>query len=355
MEVGLPKKVLEAYGLNPPDCIVSHFGSGLINQTYYVKSGTAGKPDLLIQDVNDTVFKNPAANISNIRLVEKHVRLRDPDFVFPSLIQTVSDTKYLVSEGNRSYRAFAFIPHSHCLSAPQNENQVFEAARQVGRLNQLLADMNPADLQITVPDFHDLDVRFRRFNEVVSSSHDERRMTADEAIQFILGCKKIADEFVRLRNRNDFPTRIFHHDAKIGNVLFNEFDESICLVDLDTLMPGKFISDLGDLLRSTIFGAEDSGAFGQLNLDFFRAAISGYLSEMRRVLTVFEKSLLLYSVKFMTYMQAIRFLTDYLEHDVYYKTNFAEHNLVRTGNQLSLLRRVLEREHEMQAIISECS
>ncbi|MGY0041318.1 phosphotransferase enzyme family protein [Pedobacter sp. NJ-S-72] len=166
----------------------------------------------------------------------------------------------------------------------------------------------------------------------------------------------IVTTYKNIVERNEIPLRVIHHDTKINNVLFDQQNKGICVIDLDTVMPGYFISDVGDMMRTYLSSAnEEETDLTKINVrkDFFKAIYDGYMEEMGDVLTPTEKSYFIYAGKFLIYMQAIRFLADYLQNDIYYGEKYEGHNLARTKNQVTLFERYLELEPQLEEIIEK--
>jgi thiamine kinase-like enzyme len=198
-------------------------------------------------------------------------------------------------------------------------------------------------LKITLPDFHNLSLRYRQFEHALKTGNPARIEDAAEIVFAIKQNKNIVDKYET--GKDKFTIRVTHHDTKISNVLFDEAGKGLCVIDLDTVMPGYFISDLGDMMRTYICPvSEEEKDFSKIIIrkEFYDAVVEGYLSEMGEVLTASEKEYFHFAGEFMIYMQALRFLTDHLNNDIYYGAKYEGHNFVRAGNQLSLLQRLQE-------------
>ena len=196
-------------------------------------------------------------------------------------------------------------------------------------------------MKITIPHFHNLTLRYEQFENAMVSGNAERINIAKELISFIVLQHHIVAEFERIIPT--FKTRCIHHDTKISNVLFDGDNNGLCVIDLDTLMPGFFISDVGDMMRTYLCPvSEEERDFSKIVIRpaFYDAIKAGYMDEMGEELTADEKRYFLFAGKFMIYMQAIRFLTDYINDDVYYGEKYKDHNFFRAGNQITLLQRL---------------
>ncbi|MEO6290022.1 MAG: phosphotransferase, partial [Ginsengibacter sp.] len=178
---------------------------------------------------------------------------------------------------------------------------------------------------------------------------------SQKLIDAILKNKNIVNEFEKIKTNPQFKIRATHHDTKISNVLFDQNNKGLCVIDLDTLMPGYFISDLGDMLRTYLSPvSEEEADFSKIEIrkEYFASIIKGYLGELDNELTDVEKEHFVYSGKFMIYMQAIRFLTDHLNNDIYYGAKYDDHNFIRAGNQIVLLQKLADKEDELKQLIS---
>ncbi len=210
--------------------------------------------------------------------------------------------------------------------------------------------------EATIPDFHNLSFRYQQFQEALAQATPERKEVAQEAIDYFLNKQEIVATYDSLLQDPDFPDRLMHHDTKINNVLLDtDTQQGLAVCDLDTLMPGKVISDLGDMVRTYVSPvSEESTDFEKVIVreDYYQALVEGYLSEMKTVLTETEKSAIFYSGLFLVYMQGIRFLADYLNGDVYYPIKYPTHNLDRARNQMVLLQDLYAKEEVLREIIA---
>ena len=205
-----------------------------------------------------------------------------------------------------------------------------------------------------MPNFHNLTLRFHQFTSALENGNKARLLQSKELISFIKANKNIVDTYEDILQNPSFKLRVTHHDTKISNVLFNEEDKGLCVIDLDTVMPGYFISDVGDMIRTYLSPAnEEEKDFSKIKIrgDYFKAIWDGYMNEMKDELSADEKSHFIYAGKFMIYMQAIRFLTDHLNNDIYYGAKYEDHNLLRAENQVVLLQQLIEKEEVLKRLI----
>ena len=345
-------RVLEAYGLTN-NCTIIPFGNGLINRTWKV---TCGAEEYILQKINHQVFINPQAIADNIGNIHQYLQQHFPAYVLPTPIKNKTGNPLLHLIGDGYYRITPFVKDSHSVDAATSTRQAYEAAMSFGQFTHLLSGFNANQLQITLKDFHDLTLRYRQFQQAIKEGNQERITQTQHLILELQAQQSIAEMYQSICDSNDFKTRVTHHDTKISNVLFDEEDNSICVIDLDTVMPGYFISDVGDMMRTYLSPvSEEEADFSKIEVreDYFKAIVSGYLHYMNDDLTQKEKEAFVYAGKFMIYMQALRFLTDYLNNDVYYGAAYANHNLVRAQNQTILLRKICSKETELTALVTE--
>jgi Ser/Thr protein kinase RdoA (MazF antagonist) len=270
-----------------------------------------------------------------------------PEYLFVVPVKTIAGDEMVYDEKEGYFRMFPFVRNSHTIDVVQSPTQAYEAARQFGKFTKLLSGFDHTQLKVTIPDFHNLSLRYQQFQQALNYGNAERIHEAADTIRLIKKDVYVADEFEKIKGDPDFKLRVTHHDTKISNILFDDNNSGLCVIDLDTVMPGYFISDLGDMLRTYLSPvSEEEKDYSKIEIreEFFKSIILGYVSEMKDQLSAAEKRYFVYAGKFMIYMQALRFLTDYLNNDVYYGHKYPGHNLVRANNQLTLLRHLSEKE-----------
>jgi thiamine kinase-like enzyme len=197
-------------------------------------------------------------------------------------------------------------------------------------------------------------LRYVQFEKAIKDGNKERIKQSAAIISFLKNQYKIVTISEQISNNNDFKKRVTHHDSKISNVLFDENNKGLCVIDLDTVMPGYFISDFGDMMRtylSPVSEEEKDLSKIEIREEYFKAIADGYLSEMGNELSAVEKKYLVYAGKFMVYMQALRFLTDHLNNDTYYGAKYEGHNFIRANNQAALLKKIIEKEKLLQKLV----
>ncbi len=350
------EKVLTEYGYAAGDLNSQQFGTGHINSTYLI-SITGKNDQLILQSINQNVFKDPLIIAGNVRLVAQYLKEHYPSYLFVGSIPTLNGQEMAFVDGIY-WRLTNCVPNSIAYDTLSDPKQAYEAAEQFGRLSKLLDGFDTSLLRPSIPGFHDLNLRYDQFKEALENADPELRSKASAQIEQALRHSFIVEYFNSYKNSPDFPDRVMHHDTKISNMLFDrDTKEGICVIDLDTLMAGKFISDLGDMMRTYLCAfSENEPDMDKIFIrqEYFEAIIKGYLKEMGSILTATEKDLILFSGKYLIYMQALRFLADYLNGSIYYPVAYPEQNLVRTVNQFKLLSEFFNKEKILQSIVDKC-
>lgn len=328
--------ILIAFGLNEETSFKS-FGSGLINSTYLLENDKK----YILQKINTKVFTKPEIIASNIRKVSDFLRNKYPSYQFITPIRTAEGAEYYIN-GGEYWRLTPFVENSHTFDQLAKPEHAYEAAKAVGKFAKVTSELDVSSFGETIPSFHDLGLRYSQFLNALESGNTKRISEQGLVIEQIKALSHICNTFEEIKTNPKIPLRIQHHDTKINNIIFNkDTHKSICLCDLDTVMPGYFISDLGDMMRTYLSAAseeEQDVDKVKVRTDYYKALIDGYLAEMSTTLTEEEKKYIHYAGEFLIYMQALRFFTDYLNDDIYYATTYSEHNLNRTLNQLQLLK-----------------
>ncbi|MBN8862187.1 MAG: aminoglycoside phosphotransferase family protein [Sphingobacteriales bacterium] len=342
--------VLPAFGLNVAECRIHPFGSGLINHTWKIEQGDEA---YILQSINQAVFKRPGDIAHNLQLLGSYLQQHHPGYRFIAPLATPQGDTLVYTAGSGYYRLFPFVSGSHSVDVVTTPGQAYEAARQFGGFTRRLSGFPVEQLHITIPSFHDLTLRYQQFLKAVENGDRERRLQSADLIRQATLHADIVTEFSKIRQHSGFRLRVTHHDTKISNVLFDSAGKGLCVIDLDTVMPGYFISDLGDMMRtylSPVSEEEKDVEKIEVRASFYQAIVEGYLSEMRDELSEAERVHLFYAGKFLIYMQALRFLTDHLNKDVYYGASYPGHNFYRARNQFALLQRLVEKESGLVAI-----
>ncbi len=344
----------------PGECLAAApFGGGHINDTYRVAFQHNGKLSrYLIQRINHHVFKQPRLVMENIQRVTIHLAAKNANELEAprrglTLIPTRAGAAFFCDAAGNFWRAFIFIEASHCLEIVTQPAHAFAAAKAFGQFQKLLADLPaPPRLHDTIPDFHHTPKRFLALEKAIAADAFNRAKTAQAEIEFALKNKAICSVLLAAQ----LPERVTHNDAKGNNVLLDDASgEAICVIDLDTVMPGLALYDFGDLVRTMTSPANEAErdlSKITMQLPMFAALARGYLSSANEFLTAAEKSLLAFSGKLITFETGLRFLTDFLEGDHYFKTHRAEQNLDRCRAQFQLVESIAAQESVMNQLVA---
>ncbi len=349
------KKIISIFAIPSDEYIFKPFGSGHINSTYLVKN-SKDEPKYILQKINSNVFKEPSIIAKNLAKASDYLAVEHPDYLFLESIKTNEGETFLELE-NEFWRLSHFVPNSFSINTVETTSQAFDAAYAFGSLTKNLNGLNLDGLKPSIPGFHDLSWRYEQFLEAIESSSEHRKLEVNDQIKFYIGLKSLVNKYTEIQNNSDYPDRLIHHDTKINNVLFSSVTQKqLCVCDLDTLMPGKVISDFGDMMRTYLCEfSEEHTDFEviKVRVSFFEAIVSGYLNALKGILTKAEIESLVYAGKFMIYMQGLRFLADYLNNDVYYPINYPNHNLDRSLNQIALLKDYISHENDFNIIVEK--
>ena len=342
---------------------IKPLGEGLINDTYKVKTAETDKPDYVLQRVNHLVFPDVDMVMRNIDAVTSHIRKKLAEQGTPDIdrrvlrfIPTKDDGKLYTIVDGKYWRLMVFIADAITKQAVDPESSR-AAGKAFGNFQAMLADI-PVQLGETIKDFHNMEFRLEQLRDVVK--RDPAGRVKEERVQSMLAeIEKRADEMCkaeRMGREGTLPKRVCHCDTKVNNMMFDKQDNVLCVIDLDTVMPNFIFSDYGDFLRTAAnFTAEDDPDLSKVgfNMDIFKAFTRGYLRSAKSFLTPTEKELLPYAATLFPYMQAVRFLWDYISGDKYWKCKYPEHNLDRVKNQLTLFESAYALKPEMAAFIAE--
>lgn len=338
------------------------FGTGHINDTFRITYDQAGTTiNYILQRINHNVFKNPVAVMENIGRVSEHMKQKLvglPNSSRRSLeFHPTTDGSYVYkdAEGN-FWRLYSFVEKARTYDVVETPEQAFQAARAFGAFQKELFDLPGDRLIDTIPFFHHTPKRFEALEEAITKDVAHRAASCKAEIEFCMKRKNICSKLLDLHAAGKLPERITHNDCKLNNVLIDDISgEGICVIDLDTIMPGFIHYDFGDMVRtSTSPAKEDEKDLSKVTMRFemFEALARGYLEAMGSALTPLEKELLPFAGKLITFTIGIRFLTDYLNGDVYFKVHREGHNLDRCHTQFKLIESIEEQEEKMNALIA---
>jgi hypothetical protein len=332
-------------------------GSGHINDSYCAIFHQAGRPvRYMLQRINHGVFKNPIAVMENIERVTSHLAAQvsgesDCSRRVLTLVSARNGQPWHHDDDGNYWRVYRFIERARSYDAVQSADQAFQAAKAFGRFQQLLVNLPRPRLHETIADFHHTPKRFLALEQAIASDVAKRAIMAKPEIEFAFAHQSIASVLVDA----NLPERVTHNDTKFNNVMLDDATgEGICVIDLDTVMPGLALYDFGDMVRTTTSPTdEDEQDLSKVIMQFpmFEALVRGYLASAGGFLTDTEKQHLVISGKLMTFEQGIRFLTDYLAGDAYYKVRRDEHNLDRCRTQFKLLESIERQEERMDRLV----
>jgi len=343
------------------------FGNGHINETLLVSFRQAGEiTEYILRKINKHVFKDPKIVVSNTVSVIAHIAktLKNTGESNISnqvmeLIETENSKYYHLDEKGDYWCSVVFIKDAYTVEYVETSEQAYKAAKAFGHFQKLLIEEDVNKYEDSIPNFHNLENRLIAFEIAIKENPVRRVNDVSNEIELVNSYRSLSKKINSLIESNELPIRITHNDTKINNVMLNkETDDGQCVIDLDTVMPGTVLYDFGDMVRtSTSPVKEDEKDISKvtMRLDIFEALVKGYLEELAEVLTEIEISNLIYGAKVIVYEQAVRFLTDYLMNDIYYNTNYSEHNLIRTRTQLALLESITTQTEEMEKIVKKYS
>ena len=341
------------------------FGSGHINSTYKVVFNQGGAPvSYIFQKLNTEVFKEPRAVMENVHRVLLHQKekLTDREDSSRRALSLVlgKDDKFMYMDRFKNYwRAYFFIENTTCYNVMKDVSLAFKVAKTFGEFQKMLVDLPGGRLNDTIPDFHNTPKRYETLEKAIAEDIGDRVKDVQEEIDFLLSRKNLAGKLIGLHKAGKLPERICHNDTKLNNVMMdNDTGEGICIIDLDTVMPGFTLYDFGNLIRTGTSPAEEDErdlSKVTMQMSLFKAIARGYLSEAGGFLTKAEKENLAFSGVLTTLEDAVRFLTDHLQLDPYYKIHREGHNLDRCRTQIALIRSIEEQMDEMNEFVgSSC-
>lgn len=342
---------------------VKPFGSGHINDSYLVTTSPEPATNYLLQRINHKIFTNVGELTNNIRRITKHLQqklisdqARYGHFQTIHLTQTRSGGYYTQDEEGNYWRLYNHVRQSRSYDMLENPELAYEGGKAFATFQYLTSDFKADTLFEILPNFHNIAFRLSNFREVVRCNPAHRVRDAKEEIDFVESRVEEMHTILRLGELGKIPLRVTHNDTKCNNVLFNPENKAIAVVDLDTVMPGYVLYDFGDAIRTgASTGAEDEADLLRVNidLDLFTAYAKGYLGIARNFLNTIEINHLAFSAKFMTYLIGLRFLTDHIDGDHYFKIGFPGHNLQRARAQFKLVQSMEEHFTAMRDIINK--
>jgi Ser/Thr protein kinase RdoA (MazF antagonist) len=337
------------------------YGSGHIHDTFRIETKESEKDNYILQRLNNKIFKNIPELQQNIERVTVHLRDKlnqipgsDTKRECLSLIPSKDGKSWIIDKDGNFWRMYIFISNHRSYNTVDSPGKAFEGGKAIGRFQAMLADMPGGPLHETIPFFHNIEKRLDTFRLKIRENPAGRAESVSSEIEEFL---KRADEMkiiLRLGSEGKIPLRITHNDTKFNNILLDENDKALCVIDLDTVMPGYVHYDFGDAIRTvTNSASEDETDLSKvkMNIELFKAYAQGYLSESGNTLNEIEKEYLAFAPRLITFTIALRFLTDYIDGDNYFKIHREHHNLQRARAQLKLVMSMEEQYDEMRRII----
>lgn len=358
-------EALEQFALQGKLVEQKPYGNGHINDTFLLayEMQDGNQKRYILQRMNHTIFKQPEKLMENVVRVTEYLRKviaeqgGDPDRETLNVVRTANgDAFYKDSKGNY-WRVFLFIEHTVCLEKVESAKDFYDSAVAFGNFQKMLSDYPADQLHETIPNFHNTASRFRDFQKAVQSDRLGRAAIAKEEIAFALAREQDTSVLTNLLREGKLPLRVTHNDTKLNNILFDDATKkALCIIDLDTVMPGLALYDFGDSIRfGASTGAEDEKDLNkvEVDLDLFEAFTKGFLEGCGGSLTQKEIEMLPMGAKLMTYECGIRFLADFLDGDSYFKIHREGHNLDRARTQFKLVADMEKKWDALTAIVEK--
>ena len=336
------------------------YGNGHINTTFLAEKD--GKK-YIIQSVNTNVFKNPNDMMDNVckvtDFIKEKVKSRggNADREIMSVLKTKTGENLCTTSNGDVYRAYTYISESITINENPTPEIFYQAGLGFGRFQEYLSDFPANELVETIEKFHHTPSRVESLKKTVKEDKLDRVKNCEDILKYILDFEKEAGIIISGIENKDIPIRVTHNDTKLNNILFDkDTKEAICVIDLDTVMPGSALYDFGDAIR---YGAntakEDEKDLDKVSIDLklFESFTKGFTKPLKNSLTKYETDLLAFSSKLLTYECAVRFLDDYLAGNKYFKVDYEDHNLVRAKNQIKMCQDIDLKFNEMDKIVKD--
>ena len=361
------KSILDNFQVDGDFFYYEPFGCGHINSTYavYYKHETRPPKRYILQKINHTVFKEPDKLMENVVGVTSFLKKKiienggDPERETLNIVYTTDNNPFYIDEKGEYWRMYVFVENATSFQSAEKPELFMASARAFGKFQKLLADYPADTLHETIENFHNTADRYRQFEEAVEADVAGRKNSVLKEIEFAKARKEDTTVIVNLLNEGKLPLRVTHNDTKLNNVMLdNDTEEDLCVIDLDTVMPGSSLYDFGDSIRfgaSTAAEDEKDLSKVEISLELFDMYSKGYLNETKNSLTELEKEYLPFGSKLMTYECGIRFLTDYLNGDTYFKIHYPDQNLDRCRTQFKLVEDMESKMEEMKNIVKKYS
>lgn len=337
------------------------YGSGHINDTFLLKNSVTGAAEYLLQRINHKIFPNVEKLMENMRKVTVHLKRKiemmgygDPLKEVMTLIPTDDNRFYYQDSTGDYWRMLYYLKDTKSYDVVQTTKQAYEGGRAFGRFQYMLSDIPPGEMYEVIPDFHNIQKRLQHLDEAIARDPQGRVALVSAELKLVAQYAQSMQYFQQAEKIKDLPKRVIHNDTKFNNVLLNSKDEAQCVIDLETVMDGYVAYDFGDAVRTIInTTTEDAADLNsiQLNMPLFNAYVKGYLLEASKFLTDMEVNSLMKGALLLPYMQAVRFLTDHINGDTYFKVKFDGHNLQRARAQFQLVKMLDANAEQMQQTI----
>ena len=337
------------------------YGSGHIHDTFLIETSEDDKDDYILQRLNNRIFRNIPQLQDNIERVTHHLRLKVQTVPGSNikrecltLVPANNGKTWITDRSGGYWRMYILIPDHQSYEIVDSPGKAYEGGKAIGRFQAMLSDLGGKPLYETIPWFHNIEKRLDLFEQTIKEDSAGRVKTVMKEIKEILERADEMKVILRLGRKGQIPLRITHNDTKFNNILLDKNDKALCIIDLDTVMPGYVHYDFGDAIRTAAnMAAEDEKDLSKVNLDLklFIAFSEGYLDETRNTLNDIEKEYLALAPRLITYTMAVRFLTDYIDGDNYFKIHHESHNLQRARAQLQLVKSMEHKFEEMKQII----
>jgi len=348
--------VLDAFGFERDS---TPFGNGHINDTYLIE----GSPKYILQKINKEVFKDPVALMNNVASVTEYITARTAEMGLDTtrctlhMCKTTDGANVFKAANGEYYRAYQFVDGCDSVEKSDDLKYYYNSAVAIGKFYSILDGYDAASLTETIPNFHNTRSRFEDFKAAVAADKAGKAASVQAEIDFALAHESIVDAILNAMENGSVPVRVTHNDTKMNNILFDsKTSEPVCLIDLDTVMPGSFLYDYGDFLRFAANTAEEDEkdlSLVNFDTDVFEAFTKGCIDSMGDTLTETELLLMPISAAIMTFECGIRFLADHLNGDTYFKIHRENHNLDRARTQFKLVADMEEKHETMLSFIKQ--
>ncbi len=346
--------IISAFQIKGNVISIDTIASGYINTTYKVNTS---ETSYILQKINHTIFKKVDALTENIIRITAHLKSKvgneDKDNTL-QVIYTKTNVGYHKDTQGYFWRMFNFIPKSKTIEVLESKEQAYTLGESFSKYHLQLLDLPAPKLTEIIPDFHNTPTRIQHFKEAIAKNAVNRLKNVKEEVDYMLELSSQMHEIVDLGNQSKIPLRNIHQDTKLSNILFDEQNNPLCIIDLDTTSSGYLAYDFADAVRTgmnTATEGEKDISKVSLNFSLFTSFAKGYAVNSKSFITPEEVNTLVLGVKIITYEQAIRFLGDYLNGDIYYRTEYADENLVRTRVQIAFLNNILDNFSKMNTFV----